>query len=76
MRILGILLIAFGLFALAFGGFSFLDRDKVIDIGNVEVERTERENVAIPPVLGGAAIVAGAVLLVAGASNRRRAAIP
>ena len=75
MRILGILLIAFGLFALAFGGFSFLDRDKVVDFGRVEVERTERENVAIPPVLGGAAVVAGAVLLLAGATNRRRRAV-
>ncbi len=71
MKIAGILLVAFGLFALLFGGFSFLDRDKVADFGRVEVERTERETFAISPVVGGAAIVVGALLLVAGSSRRR-----
>lgn len=75
MRILGILLIVFGLFALAFGGFSYVDRDKVLDLGRVEVERTERERVAIPPILGGAALAAGVLLLLAGSNNRRRRAV-
>lgn len=73
MRILGALLIAFGIIALMYGGFSTLRREKVIDFGNVEVERTERETVPIPPIVGGAALVLGTLLLVM--PFRRREAI-
>ena len=66
MKIAGILLVAFGLIALIFGGFTFLDRDKVADFGRIEVERTERETFAISPIVGGAAVVVGALLLAAG----------
>ena len=75
MRIVGVLLILFGLLALAFGGFSFLDRDKVVDLGRVEINRTERENVYIPPIVGGAAIAVGALMLLASSTATRRTTI-
>ena len=70
MKILGALLIAFGIAALVFGGFSTLRREKVVDFGNIEVERTERETTPIPPLAGGAALVVGTLLLVL--SDRKR----
>lgn len=63
MKILGALLIAFGTAALAFGGFSTLKREKVLDLGRVEVERTERETFPIPPLVGGAALIVGTLLV-------------
>ena len=64
-RFLGMLLVVFGLFMLLVGGISFLDRDKLVDVGSIEVHRTEREHLRFSPLLGGAAIVAGAILLLA-----------
>jgi hypothetical protein len=70
-RIVGIVLIVLGLVALATGGFSFTRKEKVLDVGPVEATAERRERVPLPPILGGAALVGGIVLLVAG--SRRRA---
>lgn len=65
-RVIGIVLIVLGLAALAYRGFGFTKRDKVIDMGAIEVTRNDHEFVAIPPLASGLAVVAGAVLAVAG----------
>jgi hypothetical protein len=68
--IVGIALIALGIVAFAFGGISYTDREKVLDIGPIEATTEERKTIPLPPILGGAALVAGVVLLVAGARRR------
>src|SRR5262245_22601430 len=65
--IVGIVLIIVGLVALAYGGFSFTTTEKVAEIGPLKVEREKTRSIALPPVLGAAAIVVGVVLAVAGA---------
>lgn len=65
MRLAGIVLIVAGILALAYGGFSYTKREKVIDIGPIEATANTRETVPLPPILGGAAVVGGIVLLVA-----------
>lgn len=66
MRIIAIVLIVLGILALSYGGFSYITQERVADVGPVQVTR-ERENVVwVPPVLGVAAIVAGAAMLVLG----------
>jgi uncharacterized membrane protein YidH (DUF202 family) len=72
MKIIGIVLIVVGIVALAFGGFRWTDRDKVVDIGPVEVTTEEHESLPISPIAGGVMLAAGAALLVAG--TRRRTA--
>jgi len=64
--IIGIILIVVGIIALAYGGFSFKERKKDIDIGPVQVSHTEEHSVPLPPVLGGLAIAGGIVLLIVG----------
>jgi uncharacterized membrane protein len=68
--IAGLLLIAFGLFALVSGGITTKEREKVLDIGPIEATATEKKTYPIPTPLGVLAVVGGVVLLVAG---RRRA---
>ncbi len=62
-RILGVLLIVFGLFALATGEINYTTRRTVIDIGSVHATADERHRVPLSPVVGIAAIGAGAALL-------------
>jgi hypothetical protein len=66
VRIIAILLIAIGLVALATGGLTYTRREKVIDIGPIEATAEKRDRIPLPPILGGAALAGGIVLLLAG----------
>lgn len=68
--IVGIVLIVLGIAALALGGISYTDREKVLDIGPIEATTEERKTIPLPPIAGGAAVVAGVVLVIAGARSK------
>lgn len=68
--IVGILLIIVGIAGLAFGGFSFTHKEKVIDLGPIQASADKKESLPVPPILGALAIVGGVVLL---ASSARKA---
>ena len=68
--IIGIVLIVLGVAALALGGFSYTDREKVLDIGPIEATTEERKTIPLPPLAGGAAVVAGVVLVIVGARSK------
>lgn len=67
--IVGILLIVVGVIGLAVGGINYTRREKVIDIGPIQATAEKHERIPLPPVVGGVALAAGVVLLLAG--NRR-----
>ena len=71
MKALGIVLVVFGLVALIYGGFTYTKREKVVDVGPIEASVDKKERVPLSPVVGGVALAAGVLLLVAG---RRRTA--
>jgi hypothetical protein len=64
-KTLGVILIVLGLFGLAWGGFKYTTREKIVDIGPIHATRDEKHNVALPPIAGAVAVVGGIVLLVA-----------
>jgi hypothetical protein len=66
MKVLGMILIALGLFGLAWGGFTYTTREKVIDIGPIHATHDETHSVPLPPIAGAAAVVAGVALLIVG----------
>jgi hypothetical protein len=66
MRILGVLLIALGLVGLLYGGVSWTRREKVLDVGPVEVTRDHEKSLPMPPIVGGVCLVAGVLLVVKG----------
>ena len=70
MKIAGIALIVIGLIALAYGGFSYTTREKVIDLGPLQASAETKKTVPLPPIFGGVAVAAGVALLIAG--QRRR----
>lgn len=65
MKLLGIILIVLGVLALAYQGIRYTTEEKLIDIGSVKVTTTEKKNIPLPPIMGGVAIVAGIVLILA-----------
>lgn len=62
-KTLGLILIVFGLVALAWGGFQFTTKEKAVDLGPVEISKEKKHTVPLPPLVGGAALVGGVVLL-------------
>lgn len=66
IKIVGIVLIALGLLGLAWGGFTYTTREKVVDIGPIHATRDETHHIPLPPIAGAAALVGGVVLLLAG----------
>jgi drug/metabolite transporter (DMT)-like permease len=63
-RTIGIVLIVLGLFGLAWGGFTYTTRDKVVDIGPFHATRDETHTIPVPPIMGAVALLGGIVLLV------------
>ncbi len=65
-KTVGVILIVLGLFGLAWGGFTYTTREKVVDIGPIHATREKTHDIPIPPIAGGLALVGGIVLLVVG----------
>ena len=70
LTIVGIVLIVLGVIALAYQGISYTTTEKVVDIGPIKVESKKEKTIPLPPILGGVAVAAGVVLLIAGARSR------
>jgi len=69
MKILGILLIILGIVAFAYQGITYTSREKVIDVGSVEVTANKTNTIPLPPIVGGIALVGGIVLLLVGSKK-------
>ena len=70
MKLIGILLIVFGVAALAIGGIDYTRREKVLDIGPLEATTETRERIPISPIAGIAALAGGIALVFTGSRRR------
>lgn len=70
LKIVAIVLIAAGVAALAYGGFSYTKETHKAELGPLKIQVAEKEQVNIPQWVGIGAIVAGVVLLVVGGSKK------
>lgn len=69
MKVLGIVLIVLGVLALAYGGFGYTKEKKVLDMGPLQATTRTHETVPIPPIVGGAAVIAGIAVLAVSARH-------
>ncbi len=67
MALVGIVLLVIGIIGLAAGSISFTNKEKVVDLGPIEITADKKHTLPLPQLASGAAIVAGIVLLFAGA---------
>ena len=70
MKIVGVLLIAIGIVALAYGGITYTTREKVLDVGPIEATPERQKTIPLPPLLGGLALAGGVALLIAGSRRK------
>jgi hypothetical protein len=64
--LLGIILIVVGVVAFAYQGITYTTREKVVDLGPVQMTAERTRTLPLPPIVGAIALVGGIVLLVAG----------
>ena len=67
--IIAIVLIAVGVLAFTYQGITYTTREKVIDLGPVQMTADKTKTIPLPPIIGAVALVGGIVLLVVG--NRK-----
>ncbi len=64
--ILAILLIVLGIGAFAYQGISYTTREKVVDLGPIQVTTEKTKRLPLPPIVGVIALASGIVLLAIG----------
>lgn len=62
---LGVLLIVVGLIMVVWSGFTYTKKEKIVDIGSVEITADKQETINWPPYVGAVALIAGVVVYVA-----------
>jgi uncharacterized membrane protein YidH (DUF202 family) len=70
VKVLGVILIVFGIAALVMGGIRYTKRDKVLDLGPIEAETVRHETIPLSPIVGLASLAGGIALVVSGARTR------
>jgi hypothetical protein len=70
MKIIGIALIVLGVLGLAYGGFTYTKKEKVLDVGPLQATTKTQETVPVPRLISGAAVAGGIVILVLSARKR------
>jgi uncharacterized membrane protein YidH (DUF202 family) len=65
MKTLGIVLIVLGILALIYTGFTYTKKEKVVDIGPLEVSADKQKTVSWPPLVGIALVIGGVVAVLA-----------
>ena len=68
-RLLGIALIILGVVAFAYQGITYTTQEKVLDIGPLKATVEKEKTIPLPPLVGGAALIGGIVLLLMGTRN-------
>jgi uncharacterized membrane protein YidH (DUF202 family) len=70
VKLIGVLLIVFGIVALVLGGIRYTTREKVLDIGPIEATAEKHREIPLSPVVGIVSVVGGIALVVAGSRTR------
>ena len=70
MKLIGFLLIAFGIVALVVGGIRYTKTEQVLKVGPFEATAEHHKEIPLPPVLGVVCIIGGVILVVADSRTR------
>jgi drug/metabolite transporter (DMT)-like permease len=68
-RTLGLILLVVGIIMLIWTGFSYTKREKVVDVGPLQISADKQHTVNWPPYVGGILVIGGIILLVTSKKN-------
>jgi len=66
---MGVFLVLLGVAALVYQGITYTTRETVLDLGPIQATKETTKTMPLPPILGGMALLGGAVLIVIGAKR-------
>lgn len=67
--LIGLILIVLGVVGLAYQGITYTTREKILDVGPLEATAKKEKTIPLPPIVGGVALAAGLLMVVAGAKK-------
>jgi uncharacterized membrane protein YidH (DUF202 family) len=70
VKLIGLILIVFGIVALAIGGIRYTTREKVLDIGPIQATTEKDHLIPLSPLVGLVAVAGGIVLVVTDSKTR------
>jgi uncharacterized membrane protein YidH (DUF202 family) len=70
MKKIGILMIVIGLLISVFTGFNYITREKVVDLGDLEISANKNHTLEWSPIAGVVMIVVGVGLYLAGPKKK------
>ncbi len=65
MKTFGIILIAAGIMAFVYTGFTFTTEKKVADIGPIKIDKEQQHTISWPPIAGAVLLLGGIALVIA-----------
>jgi len=69
MKKTGIIIFIIGLLATVFTGFNFITREKVVDIGELEIMGNKNHSIAWEPAAGFGIMIVGGILIAIGSKR-------
>jgi hypothetical protein len=66
IMLVGIVLVVIGVVSLVYQGITYTTREKVLQIGPLEATKKTEKTIPLPPLLGGASLATGIVLITIG----------
>jgi len=70
VTIAGIILIVLGVLGFIYKGITYTEKEKVVDLGPLEIQTEDEETIPIPEILSGTALIGGIVLVAVGAKKK------
>ena len=70
MKNLGIGLIVIGIIMMLITGFNYVTKEKVVDVGPLEINKEEKHPVQWSPIVGAALLVGGFILVTTSKGKR------
>lgn len=70
MKKIGVILLVLGVLLSVYSGFNFITKEKVVDIGDIQITADKKHNVVWSPILGIALLVIGGGVLLFGSSKK------
>jgi hypothetical protein len=74
-KTIGIIIMVIGLVMTLYTGFNYVTREKVVDLGNVEITADKDNTVSWGPFVGTGVIVIGGVVFLAGRKKQFRLSV-